>query len=100
MKRLHLAGIAGGAVCSDRLQCHGMRQAGGRAWELPLAVFSTAISFCSFAQLLRIAPLSFAVAASIAFGPVLDCIVLKEMGEFRRRADAILVAGGVVLLAQ
>jgi drug/metabolite transporter (DMT)-like permease len=80
-----------------------MRQGNGRAWKLPLAVFFMAISFFSFTQLLRIAPLSFAVpasAASIAFDTVLARVVLKEKVEFRRWAGAILVAGGVILLAQ
>jgi drug/metabolite transporter (DMT)-like permease len=103
MKWLYLAGIVGGTVCSDLLQSHGMRQGNGRAWKLPVAVFFMAISFFSFTQLLRIAPLSFAVpasAASIAFDTVLARVVLRERVEFRRWAGAILVAGGVVLLAQ
>ena len=80
-----------------------MRQGSGRAWKLPLSVFFMAISFFSFTQLLRIAPLSFAVpasAASIAIDTVLARLVLKENIEFRRWAGAILVAGGVILLSQ
>ncbi len=103
MKWLYLTGIVGGTVCSDLLQSHGMRQGSGRVWKLPLSVFFMAISFFSFTQLLRIAPLSFAVpasAASIAIDTVLARLVLKENIEFRRWAGAILVAGGVVLLAQ
>ncbi len=103
MKWLYLAGIVGGTVCSDLLQSHGMRQASGRKWKLPLAVFYMAISFFSFTQLLRIAPLSFAVpasAASIAIDTLLARLVLREKVEFRRWAGAILVAGGVILLAQ
>ena len=103
MKWFYLAGIVGGTVCSDLLQSHGMRQANGRAWKLPLSVCFMAISFFSFTQLLRIAPLSFAVpasAASIALDTVLAGVVLKEKVEFRRWAGAILVAGGVVLLSQ
>ena len=103
MKWFYLAGIVGGTVCSDLLQSHGMRQANGRAWKLPLAICFMAISFFSFTQLLRIAPLSFAVpasAASIALDTVLAGVVLKEKVEFRRWAGAILVAGGVVLLSQ
>ncbi len=103
MKWLYLSGIVGGTVCSDLLQSHGMRQGNGRKWKLPLAVFFMAISFFSFTQLLRIAPLSFAVpasAASIAFDTALASLVLKEKVEFRRWAGAILVAGGVILLAQ
>lgn len=103
MKWLYLSGIVGGTVCSDLLQSHGMRQASGRRWKLPLAVFFMAISFFSFTQLLRIAPLSFAVpasAASIAIDTVLARLVLNEKVDFRRWAGAILVAGGVILLAQ
>jgi drug/metabolite transporter (DMT)-like permease len=103
MKWLYLSGIVGGTVCSDLLQSHGMRQGNGRKWKLPLSVFFMAISFFSFTQLLRIAPLSFAVpasAASIAIDTVLARLVLKETVESRRWAGAILVAGGVILLAQ
>ena len=103
MKWLYLSGIVGGTVCSDLLQSHGMRQGNGRKWKLPLSVFFMAISFFSFTQLLRIAPLSFAVpasAASIAIDTVLARLVLKETVESRRWAGAILVAGGVILLSQ
>jgi uncharacterized membrane protein len=103
MKWLYLAGIVGGTVCSDLLQSHGMRQASGRMWKLPLAVFFMAISFFSFTQILRIAPLSFVVpasAASIAIDTLLARLVLKERVEPRRWAGAILVAGGVILLSQ
>lgn len=103
MKWIYLAGIVGGTVCSDLLQSHGMRQGNGRMWKLPLAVFFMAISFFSFTQILRIAPLSFVVpasAASIAIDTLLARLVLKERVGPRRWAGAILVAGGVILLAQ
>jgi len=103
MKWLYLSGIVGGTVCSDLLQSHGMRQGNGRKWKLSLAVVFMAVSFFSFTQLLRIAPLSFVVpasAASIAIDTVLARSVLKERVGFRRWAGAILVAGGVILLAQ
>ena len=103
MKWLLLTGIVGGTVCSDLLQSHGMRRGDGRKWKLPLSVAFMAISFFSFTQLLRIAPMSFAVpasAASIAIDTALAGWVLKERVEFRRWAGAILVAGGVVLLTQ
>jgi drug/metabolite transporter (DMT)-like permease len=103
MKWLYLAGIVGGTVCSDLLQSHGMRQGRGRAWKLPVAVGFMAVSFFSFTQLLRIAPLSFAVpasAASIAIDTLLARLILRERVEKLRWAGAILVAGGVILLAQ
>jgi len=103
MKWLYLCGIVGGTVCSDLLQSHGMRTADGRRWKLPLSIFFMAVSFFSFTQLLRIAPLSFAVpasAASIAIDTCLARVILKEKIELRRWAGAILVAGGVILLAQ
>ncbi|MGC9998563.1 MAG: EamA family transporter [Bryobacteraceae bacterium] len=103
MKWIYLSGIVGGTVCADLLQSHGMRNANGRRWKLPLSIFFMAISFFSFTQLLRIAPLSFAVpasAASIAIDTLLARLVLHEHIELRRWAGAILVAGGVVLLAQ
>ena len=81
MKWFYLSGIVGGTVCSDLLQSHGMRNANGRRWKLPLSIFFMAISFFSFTQLLRIAPLSFAVpasAASIAIDTLLARLVLHE----------------------
>jgi uncharacterized membrane protein len=102
MKWAYLSGIVWGTVCSDLLQSHGMRQ-GGRRWKLPLSIFFMAISFFSFTQLLRIADLSFAVpasAASIAIDTVLAGVILKEKVVFKRWAGAILVAGGVLLLAR
>ena len=76
MKWIYLSGIVGGTVCSDLLQSHGMRNANGRRWKLP------------------------ASAASIAIDTLLARLVLHEKIELRRWAGAILVAGGVVLLAQ
>ena len=102
MKWIYLSGIVGGTVCSDLLQSHGMRQ-GGRKWKLPVAVFFMAISFFSFTQLLRIADLSFVVpasAASIAIDTLLARLIMKEKVVARRWAGALLVAGGVILLAQ
>jgi len=103
VKWLYLAGIVGGTVCSDLLQSHGMRNAEGRGWKLSLSIFCMAVSFFSFTQVLRIAPLSFVVpasAASIAIDTLLARIILKERVQLRRWAGAILVAGGVILLAQ
>ena len=102
-KWLYLLVIVGSTVCSDLLQSHGMRNGNGRRWKLPLSVFFLAVSFFAFTQLLRIAPLSFVVpasAASIAIDTLLARMILREKVELRRWAGAILVAGGVVLLAQ
>jgi len=98
----YLSGIVFGTVCSDLLQSHGMRH-GGKRWKLPLAVVFMALSFFSFTQLLRIAELSFAVpasAASIAVETLLASIVLKEKVQLRRWAGALLITGGVLLLAR
>jgi len=103
MQWILFGGLVGGTVCSDLLQSHGMRNGNGRRWKLPLSVLCLAISFFSFTQLLRIAPLSFVVpasAASIAIDTLLARLILNEKVGLRRWAGAMLVAGGVILLAQ
>ena len=62
-----------------------------------------AISFFAFITLLETADLSFAVpvsAASLVIETILAKLVLKERVDARRWAGALLVLGGVVLLAQ
>ncbi len=69
---------------------------------LVLAVFFMAISFFAFMKLLSVADLSFAVpatAASVVLETLLARLVLKESVTPVRWAGAILVAGGVALLA-
>src|SRR5258705_411080 len=66
------------------------------------SVFCMAVSFFSFMLLLSIAELSFAVpatAASLVVETVLARLILREQVSTVRWAGAILVAGGVLLLA-
>ena len=66
------------------------------------AVFCMAASFFSFLLLLSIADLSFAVpatAASYVVETVLAKLILREQITHLRWAGALLVAGGVLLLA-
>ncbi len=66
------------------------------------AIFCMAISFFSFMLLLSIADLSFAVpitAASLVIETVLARFILSEKISGFRWAGALLVAGGVLLLA-
>ena len=70
---------------------------------LILGIFFMAISFFAFITLLETADLSFAVpvsAASLVLETVLAKLVLKERVDARRWLGALLVLGGVVLLAQ
>src|SRR5947209_6012967 len=69
---------------------------------LIMAILCMAVSFFSFMLLLSVADLSFAVpatAASYVLETVLASVLLKERICFRRWAGALLVAGGVALLA-
>jgi drug/metabolite transporter (DMT)-like permease len=62
-----------------------------------------AVSFFAFMALVQVAPLSFAVPASAAtfvLETILAKFVLKESVGPRRAAGALLVLGGVVLLAR
>ncbi len=70
---------------------------------LLLAIGCMAVSFFAFMALVQNAPLSFAVPASAAtfvLETVLAKLVLKEAVGVRRAAGALLVLGGVVLLAR
>jgi uncharacterized membrane protein len=61
-----------------------------------------ALSFFAFMTLLQTADLSFAVpvsAASLVIETILARVLLKEKVDARRWAGALLVAGGVWLLA-
>ena len=69
---------------------------------LILAVVFMAVSFFAFLPLLQAADLSFAVpasAATVVFETVIARVLLKERVDARRWAGALLVAGGVWLLA-
>ena len=117
---LLLAAIVGCTVLSDLLSSFEMKRHGeisdfrpGRLGSLlvtlaqkkflNLSVVLMAISFFSFITLVQSADLSFAVpasAASIVFETVLAKFVLKETVNARRWWGVLLVAAGVVLLAE
>jgi drug/metabolite transporter (DMT)-like permease len=70
---------------------------------LILSIVCLAISFFAFMALVQAEPLSFAVpasASSFILETVLAKFVLKEHVGMRRGAGALLVLGGVVLLAR
>ena len=99
---LLVAAVVLSTVCADLLQSHGMRQGGAR-WKVPLSFVFMATSFFAFAQLLKVADLSFAVpatAASFVLETLLARLILKENVDRRRWAGALLVACGVAILAQ
>jgi drug/metabolite transporter (DMT)-like permease len=112
--------VVGSTVLGDLLQSFEMKRHGeihnfhprglpqlfatlARKKFLILAIFFMAISFFAFMTLLETADLSFAVpvsAASLVLETVLAKLVLKERVDARRWAGAVLVLGGVLLLAQ
>jgi drug/metabolite transporter (DMT)-like permease len=107
--------VVGSTVACDLLQSWEMKRQGEvtdfrpsrlaglfRRWPLALSVVFMAISFFAFLRLLETEDLSFAVpatAASLVVETFLARIVLKETVDPRRWLGAILVAGGVALLA-
>jgi drug/metabolite transporter (DMT)-like permease len=118
MKWLQVAIIVAATVLSDLLQSYEMKRVGeqsvnarglGRLLRmvvsrrfLLLAIVCMAISFFAFMALLETAPLSFAVPASAAtfvLETALARFVLRERVGSRRAFGALLVLGGVVLLA-
>jgi drug/metabolite transporter (DMT)-like permease len=117
MRWVWLSAVVVSAVLGDLLQSREMKMEGsagapgmGRVlklivtrWSLILSVFCMAISFFAFLALVRTEPLSFAVpasAASFALETVLAKFVLGERLAARRAAGAILVCGGIVLVAR
>jgi drug/metabolite transporter (DMT)-like permease len=119
MKWLLLAIIVVATVLGDLLQSYEMKLNGEQAVDarglakhlrlivtrryLLLSIVAMAISFFAFMALVQIAPLSFAVPASAAtfvLETVLAKFVLKEKVGPRRAAGALLVLGGVILLAR
>ena len=119
MKWILLGVVVAGTALTDLLQSHGLKRAGEQSVNarglvrlfktiiarpaLILSVVCMAISFFAFMALLQAAPLSFAVpasAASFILETVLAKLVLKEEIGPRRTAGALLVLGGVVLLAR
>jgi drug/metabolite transporter (DMT)-like permease len=105
--------IVGATACGDVLQSLEMKRhpqssvstTARKLFERPLLLLSIgcmAISFLSFALLLRIADLSFAVpatAASYVVETLLAKWILRERVDGRRWTGALLVASGVALLA-
>jgi drug/metabolite transporter (DMT)-like permease len=119
MKWALLSIIVIATVFGDLLQSYEMKRSGEQAVDarglarllrlivsrryLVLSIVAMAISFFAFMALVQIAPLSFAVPASAAtfvLETLLAKLVLKEHVGPRRAAGALLVLGGVVLLAR
>jgi drug/metabolite transporter (DMT)-like permease len=119
MKWLLLSIIVCATVLSDLLQSYEMKRSGEQNVNarglarllrmivsrryLFLAIVCMAFSFFAFMALVQTAPLSFAVPASAAtfvLETVLAKFVLNEDVGKRRTAGALLVLGGVVLLAK
>jgi drug/metabolite transporter (DMT)-like permease len=119
MRWLLLSIVVGATALSDLLQSHEMKRAGeqsigarglmrllktiARRRELILSIVCLAISFFAFMALVQAEPLSFAVpasAASFIIETLLAKLVLKEQVGMRRAAGALLVLGGIVLLAR
>jgi len=119
MKWTLLAVIVVATVLGDLLQSYEMKRSGEQTVDarglarllrlifrkryLFLGIVCMAISFFAFMALVQTAPLSFAVPASAAtfvLETILAKFVLKEAVGPRRAAGALLVLGGVVLLAR
>jgi drug/metabolite transporter (DMT)-like permease len=119
MKWILLSIIVAATVLGDLLQSYEMKRSGEQAVDarglakllrmivsrryLLLSIVAMAVSFFAFMALVQIAPLSFAVPASAAtfvLETILAKFVLKEKVGLRRAAGALLVLGGVILLAR
>jgi drug/metabolite transporter (DMT)-like permease len=119
MKWLLLSVIVFATVLSDLLQSYEMKRSGEQRVDarglarlltlivsrryLVLSIVCMAVSFFAFMALIQTAPLSFAVPASAAtfvLETVLAKFVLNEQVGKRRAAGALLVLGGVLLLAR
>ncbi len=119
MKWLLLSVIVVATVLGDLLQSREMKLTGEQRVDakglsrliglifkrryLFLAIVCMAVSFFAFMALVQNAPLSFAVPASAAtfvLETVLAKFVLNEAVGPRRALGALLVLGGVVLLAR
>lgn len=119
MKWILLSIVVTATAVADILQSHEMKRAGEQSVgarglmrllkmiasrrELILSIVCLAISFFAFMALVQAEPLSFAVpasAASFILETVLAKLVLKERVGMRRATGALLVLGGVLLLAR
>jgi drug/metabolite transporter (DMT)-like permease len=118
MKWVLLTVIVVSTVVADLLQSYEMKRSGEQSVGarglarllyltlsrryLVLAILCMAISFFAFMALVQMAPLSFAVpasAASLVLETLLAKLLLNEAVGKRRTAGALLVLGGVLLLA-
>ena len=107
------------AVAGDLLQSREMKLAGKRSAMLPgagrvlgliferrwllLAVVSMAVSFFAFLALVQTEPISFAVpasAGSFVLETLFAGIILKERLSPRRTVGALVVFGGILLVAR
>jgi drug/metabolite transporter (DMT)-like permease len=119
VKWLLLSIIVIATVLGDLLQSYEMKRSGEQRVNarglarllrmivsrryLFLSIVCMAVSFFAFMALVQISPLSFAVPASAAtfvLETILARFVLKEAVGKRRAAGAMLVLGGVLLLAR
>ncbi len=119
MKWLLLGIVVTATALADILQSREMKRAGEQSVgarglmrllkmiavrrELILSIVCLAVSFFAFMALVQAEPLSFAVpasAASFILETILAKLVLKERVGMRRAAGALLVLGGVLLLAR
>ncbi len=119
MKWLLVITIVVSTVASDLLQSREMKTAAGPDASAPglwrvlhliasrrnliYAIACMAISFFAFLALVQTQPLSFAVpasAGSFALETVLAKFVLGERVALRRTAGALLVVGGILLVAR
>jgi drug/metabolite transporter (DMT)-like permease len=119
MKWILLSIVVIATALADLLQSYEMKRAGEQTvgarglarmlkmivarGPLILSIVCLAFSFFAFMALVQATPLSFAVpasAASFILETVLAKFVLKEYVGMRRAAGALLVLGGVILLAR
>ena len=119
MKWILLAVIVASTVVSDVLQSREMRSAAQGSTDAPglarvlaltvsrrylvLAILCMAVSFFAFLALVQTEPISFAVpasAGSFVLETALAKFLLGERIALRRGAGALLVACGIVLVAQ
>ncbi len=119
MRWVLLSAVVAATVASDLLQSYEMKRAGeqtigatgmmrllreiARRRFLILSIACMAVSFFAFMAMVQAEPLSFAVpasAASFVLETVLARFILKEHISRRRAAGALLVLGGVVLVAR
>lgn len=102
--------IVSSTTLADLLQSLEMKRSGALSRPFALlrrpflicSILCMAVSFSAFMALLSVADLSFAVpatAGSLVIETILARLVLKENVCPRRWAGAMLVAGGVALLA-